>query len=139
MITNYKFQITPDQILFPQYPTFELFVRKNVTGWIFTDEDYDWSCLPGYTRENMGSVSVSDHTDVGGVGYEFYLYSRKQIAYDPAANPCYGILHSIPKSFPVGSTGSAVITYGGAKIKQFLSEGRNDACLYSDWKLINVY
>ena len=76
MATNFKFEITPSQILYPEFPTFDLFVKKKVSGWIWTEEEYTWSCLPGYIRENMGSVSYDDYTDVGGKGFCFYLLSR---------------------------------------------------------------
>src|SRR5262245_38678749 len=110
MITNYKFQITPNQKLFPELPSIDIYVKKKVTGWIFTDEVYTWSCLPGYSRENMGTVDVSDHTS-SGRGYWFYLLSRPLVVNDPAENPCYAILHEIPTDFTIGSTGSGYFTY----------------------------
>ncbi len=139
MTTNFKFLITPDQILFPEFPKFDLFVKKKINGWIWTDEVYTWSCLPGYTREFMGTVKGMDLTDVGGKGNEFYLFSRPFDVDNPATNPCYGILHGIPKDFPIGSTGQAGIHYGGAKVEHLLMKGEHEAVLYSDWKLVNVY
>ena len=135
MATNLIFRITPDQTLFPEYPSFALFVKKRTFGWPWTGDDYDWWCLPGYFRENLGPASTSDLTQVGGKGYEFYVSSGKKAA----ANSLYGVLHSVPKSFSIGATGPASITYGGARVKQFLTDGRSEANLYSDWKLVNVY
>jgi hypothetical protein len=142
MITNYKFQIIPSQILYPELPFIELYVRKKVTGLFWTEEEYTWSCLPGYSRENMGVISVSDLTRVGGKGYSFYLYSRPLDPDEKAANPCYGILSEIPKNFSVGSQGAASFHYSGAKVKDFLDSlgGKYaEAVPYADWKLLNVY
>ena len=139
MITNFKFQITPDQTLYPQFPTFDLFFKKKVSGWIWTDETYSWSCLPGYMKENEGTVFFSDYANVAaGKGLGFYLLPRPFDADDPVANPCYGVLWYVPKDFSVGATGSAEITYGGFRVKELMTPGIATA-LYADWKLINAY
>jgi hypothetical protein len=138
MISNLMFQITPSQVLFPEYPAFQLSVKKTVTGWIFQDEVYKWSCLPGYTKECAGSISASDMTEVGGKGLTFYLYSKPLDPDNPAANPCYGILHNVPKNFTIGSASTALIHYGGVLVKPLL-KGKSETILYSDWKLTNAF
>jgi hypothetical protein len=139
MITNFKFQIIPSRTLYPEYPTFDFFVRKKVTGMIWTDEEFTWSCNPGYIRENMGSVDVQDYTDDGGKCYSFDIMSRPTEVFNQAINPCYGILNDIPKNFPIGSKGFAIIHLGGANVKKLLRPGKSEAVLYSDWQLISVY
>ena len=139
MATYLKFEITPYKTTYPDIPAFELFVKRTVSGRIWTKEEYTWSCLPGYIRENMGSVSYDDYTDVGGKGFCFYLLSRPLNPNEKATNPCYGILNDIPTNFAIGSSGSASTHYGGAKIKELLLQGTSEAVLYSSWKLINVY
>ena len=137
MITNYKFKIVPSKILYPEYPPLDLYVKKKVTGIIWTSEEYTWSCLPGYTKENMGSINVGDYTDLGK-GLTFYLMARPYSSSDIATNPCYGILHDIPEDFSVGKTGSGGINYCGSKVRHLATVGIEDS-LYADWTLINVY
>ena len=138
MATNFKFTITPDQILFPEFPKFDLFFKKKVSGWICTEAIYTWSCLPGYMKENEGTISFSDYTDVGGKGFGFFLYLRPYDSDDAATNPCYGTLWDIPKNFSIGSTGSAGIHYRGFRVKELMTPGIAST-LYADWKLVNVY
>jgi hypothetical protein len=141
MLTTLKFQIIPSQTLYPELPTIDLFVTIKVTkGWFSTSEVYTWSCLPGYSLENMGTVDVGDYTDFGH-GYSFYLYSRPFDVDDPATNPCYGILYDIPKAFDIGSGGNGSFHYTGIKSKRLLEamKGRSDFVPYADWKLLNVY
>jgi hypothetical protein len=135
MITQLRFHITPDRILFPDYPEFDLAVGITDTGWVFEDLEYGWSCLPGYMRESYGVVEVVDTTDVGGAGYEFYLCGAGGRSNGASV---YGELHSVPRNYAIGSTGSSVIDYGGSKVKGLL-KGKSDATLYSDWKLVNAY
>jgi hypothetical protein len=131
MITYLKFTITPSKTLFPEYPSFDLGVNIKDTGWIFTDLEYSWSCLPGYLSQSSGSVDVADWTS-DNKGLQFYLEGKSN-------NDNYGILHDIPENFKVGSTGFCMIVYGGSRVKQLLRSGETSATLYSDWKLINAY
>jgi hypothetical protein len=138
MSKTLQFKITPSQVLFPEFPSFDLVVKQTVTGLIFKDTVYTWSDLPGYTKECSGTVSASDMTEVGGTGYTFYLYSKPVDVDNPAPNPCYGILHNVPKNFTIGSTSTALIHYGGVLVKSLL-KGKSETVLYSDWKLINAF
>ncbi len=139
MATNFKFEIMPSRALYPEFPSFDLFVKKKVNGWVWTEETFTWSCLPGYTRENLGAVDYDDYSDNGGKGYSFYLNSRPLSVFEKATNPCYGILSDIPTDFAIGSKGFATIHYGGAKVKQLLLAGKSENVLYCDWTLVNVY
>lgn len=138
MATYLKFEITPYKTTYPDIPAFELFVKRTVSGRIWTKEEYTWSCLPGYTSENTGSVWHKDYTFYGGKGYGFHLFSRPFDAWDKVTNSCYGILYEIPTDFSIGSTSMAVIHYGGFKVSELLPPGKSYS-LYCDWKLINVY
>jgi len=131
MITNLKFTITPSRTLFPEYPSFDLSVKIKDTGWIFTDLEYAWSCLPGYLLASSGDVDVADWTS-DNKGLQFYLEGK-------SSDDNYGILHDIPENYRVGSTGFCMIVYGGSRVKEFLRKNESSATLYSDWKLINAY
>lgn len=76
---GHVFQIrnSPDRKLFPEFSAFDLMVKEEEPGWIWTDEGYIWSPPSGNMHEFMGSVSTSDHTGIGDRVEEFYLYSRQ--------------------------------------------------------------
>jgi hypothetical protein len=134
MPTNITFKITPDRILFPEFPSFEINVQ--VSGWVFTD--YTWSCLPGYIAKNSGVVNCWSSMPDGDHCW-FYLYEHEMSVFDSEGdNRCYGILHNIPNEFTIGSTASSTIHYGGVKVKEQL-HGKSEAVLYSDWVITNAY
>lgn len=136
MANTFFYKITPNQVLFPEYPSFELTVKSS--GWFF--KDYKWSCLPGYIQATSGVILCSEHSD--GNKQSFDLYTEEVCGMFSGCKdnvPRFGCLTNIPLEPKIGSKGFAIIHFGGSKVKHLLRDGNDKAVLYSEWKLINAY
>ena len=134
MITNVHFKITPDKILFPEFPSFDLRLYIEDTGWIFTDLEYTWRSMPGYLSHSKGDGEVSDHTG-HGKGLWFYLYLDGGSVKE--GTDC--ILTGVPEDYRIGSKGSASPIYSGTLGRSLHPDWKGEFALYSDWEVINSY
>jgi hypothetical protein len=135
MLITFKYLITPG-FGYKHYPSFDLFIQRKTFGWIWTEVEYVWSCLPGNLSENSGWVVVSEMS--GGKSC-FELCSRSSKVYGSGINPSYCKLYGISLSFNIGDENPAYLSYGGFNSNHLKRIEKDNNDVLANWKLVNAF
>ncbi len=135
MLTTFKYLITPGYG-YKHYQSFDLFIQKKTVGWIWTDVEYVWSCLPGYMSENSGWIDIKPMSD-GMCCFE--LCSKNVKSQNYSGNSCFAKLYGTSMNFNIGDENPAYLSYGGYNSSHLKGIEKDSNDVMARWKLINVY